>query len=71
MIEYFIGCQLQKQERYPVHVRGLNGATVQGYYDAHGGPTAYIGTAVPDIPNFYLIAGEFRVEHVVINCSLR
>ncbi|KAG1783064.1 hypothetical protein EV702DRAFT_1040837 [Suillus placidus] len=49
----FIG----KQERYPMHVRGLNGATVQGYYDAHGGPTAYIGTAIPDTPNFYLING--------------
>ncbi|KAG2356268.1 hypothetical protein BDR07DRAFT_1380912 [Suillus spraguei] len=46
-----------KQERYSIHVRGLNGATVQGYYDAHGGPTAYIGTAIPDIPNFYSILG--------------
>ncbi|KAG2338481.1 FAD/NAD(P)-binding domain-containing protein [Suillus weaverae] len=44
-------------ERYPLHVRGLNGATIQGYYDAHGGPTAYLGTAVPNIPNFYLLAG--------------
>ncbi|KAG2369686.1 hypothetical protein BDR07DRAFT_1468332 [Suillus spraguei] len=44
-------------ERYPMHVRGLNGVTVQGYYDAHGGPTAYIGTAIPDTPNFYLING--------------
>ncbi|KAG1906959.1 uncharacterized protein F5891DRAFT_940226, partial [Suillus fuscotomentosus] len=44
-------------ERYPMHVRGWNGATVQGYYDAHGGPTAYIGTAIPDTPNFYLING--------------
>ncbi|KAG1815643.1 uncharacterized protein BJ212DRAFT_1587927 [Suillus subaureus] len=49
----FIG----KQERYPMHVRGLNGTTVQGYYDAHGGPTAYLGTAIPDTPNFYLING--------------
>jgi cation diffusion facilitator CzcD-associated flavoprotein CzcO len=44
-------------ERFPMHVRGLNGATIQGYYDAHGGPTAYIGTAIPDTPNFYLING--------------
>jgi hypothetical protein len=44
-------------DRYPMHVRGLNEATIQGYYDAHGGPTAYFGTAVPDIPNFYLLAG--------------
>jgi len=54
-----------------MHVRGLNGATIQGYYDAHGGPTAYIGTAIPDTPNFYLINGEFRGERVVINCHLR
>ncbi|KAG1788125.1 uncharacterized protein HD556DRAFT_1312239 [Suillus plorans] len=46
-----------KQESYPMHVRGLNGATVQGYYEAHGGPTAYLGTAIPDSPNFYLIIG--------------
>lgn len=52
-------CQLQKQERYPMHVRGLNGVTIQGYYDAHGGPAAYLGTTVPGIPNFYLLAGEF------------
>ncbi|KAG1751141.1 hypothetical protein EDB19DRAFT_2035978 [Suillus lakei] len=44
-------------DRYPMHIQGLNGVTVQGYYDAHGGPTAYIGTAIPNIPNFYLISG--------------
>ncbi|KAG1844700.1 hypothetical protein F4604DRAFT_1937390 [Suillus subluteus] len=44
-------------DRYSMHVRGLNGATIQGYYDAHGGPTAYLGTAVPSIPNFYLLVG--------------
>ncbi|OAX42852.1 FAD/NAD(P)-binding domain-containing protein [Rhizopogon vinicolor AM-OR11-026] len=44
-------------ERYPMHVQGLNGVTIQGYYDAHGGPAAYFGTAIPDIPNFYLLAG--------------
>ncbi|KAG1723391.1 hypothetical protein EDB19DRAFT_1834616 [Suillus lakei] len=38
------GCQLQKQDWYPMHV--------QGYYDTHGGPTAYIGIAIPDISNF-------------------
>ncbi|KAG2051556.1 FAD/NAD(P)-binding domain-containing protein [Suillus hirtellus] len=53
----FIG----KQDRYPMHVRGLNETTIQGYYDAHGGPTAYLGTSVPDIPNFYLLAGPNTV----------
>ncbi|KIJ17728.1 hypothetical protein PAXINDRAFT_72805 [Paxillus involutus ATCC 200175] len=44
-------------DKYPVHVTGLHGITVQGYYDAHGGPTAYHGTAIPNIPNFYMLAG--------------
>ncbi|KAF8133737.1 hypothetical protein EV363DRAFT_1430286 [Boletus edulis] len=44
-------------DKYPVHVKGLNGTTVQGYYDAHGGPTGYLGTAIPGIPNFYMLAG--------------
>ncbi|KAH7885333.1 hypothetical protein F5I97DRAFT_1884570 [Phlebopus sp. FC_14] len=44
-------------DQYPVHVTGINGTTVQGYYDAHGGPTAYYGTTIPDIPNFYMLAG--------------
>ncbi|KAG1788132.1 uncharacterized protein HD556DRAFT_1448111 [Suillus plorans] len=52
---------ISKQDRYPMHVRGSNGATIQGYYDAHGGPTAYLGTSVPDIPNFYLLAGPNTV----------
>jgi hypothetical protein len=51
-----------------MHVQGLNGVTIQGYYDAHDGPTAYFGTAIPDIPNFYLLVGEFRQERVIINC---
>ncbi|KAG0701972.1 hypothetical protein DFH29DRAFT_989931 [Suillus ampliporus] len=44
-------------DRYPMHVRGLNGVTIQGYYNAHGGPTAYLGTSIPDVPNFYLLCG--------------
>ncbi|KAG0701963.1 hypothetical protein DFH29DRAFT_531609 [Suillus ampliporus] len=44
-------------EQYQMHVRGLNGVTIQGYYDTHGGPTAYLGTSIPDIPNFYLLCG--------------
>lgn len=53
-----------------MHVRGLNGATIQGYYDAHGGPTAYLGTAVPGIPNFYLLAGEFIMDMLSSICCL-
>ncbi|KAF8555735.1 FAD/NAD(P)-binding domain-containing protein [Imleria badia] len=44
-------------DQYPMHVKGINGTTVQGYYDAHGGPTGYYGTTIPDIPNFYMLAG--------------
>lgn len=53
-----------------MHVQGLNGVTIQGYYDAHDGPTAYFGTAIPDIPNFYLLCGEFRWERIIIDCRL-
>lgn len=50
------------QDDYPVHVKGLNGTTIQGYYDAHGGPTGYCGTTIPDIPNFYMLAGTSHVK---------
>ncbi|KAF9242545.1 hypothetical protein BU15DRAFT_43918 [Melanogaster broomeanus] len=66
-------------DKYPVHVTGLNGTTVQGYYDAHGGPTAYYGTTIPDIPNFYMLAGAgtgtptstLFVEEVQVSYSLQ
>ncbi|KAF8209460.1 hypothetical protein K438DRAFT_1960457 [Mycena galopus ATCC 62051] len=41
---------------YPVHVKGIN-QTVHEYYQAHGGPTAYLGTALPGFPNFFTISG--------------
>ncbi|EIW81054.1 FAD/NAD(P)-binding domain-containing protein [Coniophora puteana RWD-64-598 SS2] len=44
-------------DKYPVHVKGFNDVTVRGYYKVHGGPTAYRGTTIPGIPNFYMIAG--------------
>jgi hypothetical protein len=52
-----------------MHVQGINGVTIQDYYDAHGGPTAYLGTTIPDIPNFYLLTGEFRQERVIHQLS--
>ncbi|KAF8843419.1 FAD/NAD(P)-binding domain-containing protein [Paxillus ammoniavirescens] len=68
-----------KGDKYPVHVTGLHGTTVQGYYDAHGGPTAYYGTAIPNIPNFYMLAGPntgtptstLFVEEVQVTYSLQ
>ncbi|KAF7359010.1 hypothetical protein MSAN_01241700 [Mycena sanguinolenta] len=41
---------------YPIHVKGVH-QTVNEYYQAHGGPTAYLGTTLPGFPNFFLIAG--------------
>ncbi|KAH7913943.1 hypothetical protein BJ138DRAFT_1001148 [Hygrophoropsis aurantiaca] len=46
-----------KGDTYPLPVRGLNGTTIQGYYESHGGPTGYLGTTIPDFPNYYLLAG--------------
>jgi cation diffusion facilitator CzcD-associated flavoprotein CzcO len=45
-------------DRYPLHVVGdTNPKTVQDYYDSQGGPKAYLGTAVPGVPNLFMIAG--------------
>ncbi|KZP17198.1 FAD/NAD-binding domain-containing protein [Athelia psychrophila] len=48
-------------DKYPIHITGIDGATVQGYYEAHGGPTAYLGTTIPGLPNFYMVAGPNTV----------
>ncbi len=45
------------QDQYPVKVRGVEGITVQDYYNRKGGPEAYLGVTVPGFPNFYLIGG--------------
>ncbi|KIJ64503.1 hypothetical protein HYDPIDRAFT_111833 [Hydnomerulius pinastri MD-312] len=44
-------------DEFPVRVRGADGITIQEYYGAHGGPTAYYGTTIPGFPNFYMLAG--------------
>lgn len=36
--------------------------TIQRYYKDHGGPTAYLGTTVPGLPNFYLISGALSIH---------
>lgn len=45
------------QDRYPLKVRGIQGITVQEYYDSRDGPEAYLGVAIPGFPNFYMLAG--------------
>ncbi|KAF7297438.1 hypothetical protein MIND_00977400 [Mycena indigotica] len=44
-------------DKYPVHVVGDKGISVQEYYNSQGGPKAYCGTAIPGFPNFFLLAG--------------
>lgn len=44
-------------DRYPFPVHGARGASIQAYYDAQKGPTAYKGTTVPGLPNFYMVCG--------------
>lgn len=48
---------LSLQDQYAIDVHGVNGQTVQEYYDKHGAPRAYIGTTLPGFPNFYMLAG--------------
>ncbi|CAE6343559.1 unnamed protein product [Rhizoctonia solani] len=38
-------------------VRGINGQRLQEYYDQEGGPTGYMGTAIPGFPNWFTILG--------------
>ncbi|KAF7295788.1 hypothetical protein HMN09_01121600 [Mycena chlorophos] len=44
-------------DTYSIPVKGTTDQTVKQYFDAHGGPTAYLGTAVPGFPNFFTLAG--------------
>ncbi|CAE6459034.1 unnamed protein product [Rhizoctonia solani] len=38
-------------------VTGVNGQRLQEYYDREGGPTGYMGTAIPGFPNWFTILG--------------
>ncbi|KAJ7490847.1 hypothetical protein FB451DRAFT_1221246 [Mycena latifolia] len=44
-------------DRFPLTIRGIDGLSVQEYYDTQGCPKAYIGTAVPGFPNMFLLSG--------------
>lgn len=50
------------QDNYPLDVRGTRG-TLNDYNDAHGGPTAYLGSTVPGFPNFFMILGTARLVY--------
>ncbi|KAG6902861.1 hypothetical protein C0995_010746 [Termitomyces sp. Mi166 len=68
-----------RTDKYPLHIEGKSGQTIQDYYDSKGGPTAYMGTTVPGFPNLYMLGGPNTVtghtsviftEEVQINYSL-
>ncbi|EMD34215.1 hypothetical protein CERSUDRAFT_117114 [Gelatoporia subvermispora B] len=42
---------------FPIPVRGKSGLTVQEFFNANGGPTAYHAMSIPGFPNFYLLGG--------------
>ncbi|KAJ6608307.1 hypothetical protein B0H10DRAFT_2303255 [Mycena sp. CBHHK59/15] len=44
-------------DQYPIYVKGSRGQTVAEYYEACGGPTAYLGTTIPGFPNFFWNVG--------------
>ncbi|KAJ7061553.1 hypothetical protein C8F01DRAFT_1369071, partial [Mycena amicta] len=44
-------------DTYSIPIHGTSGLTVEEYFKEHGGPTAYLGTAVPGFPNFFTLAG--------------
>ncbi|KAI9447200.1 FAD/NAD-P-binding domain-containing protein [Lactarius psammicola] len=59
------------QDDYPLNVHGTKG-TLKEYNDAHGGPTAYLGTTVPGFPNFFMMQGTLlpRLWIVAFTLSL-
>ncbi|KAG6872308.1 hypothetical protein C0995_011072 [Termitomyces sp. Mi166 len=67
-----------RADKYPLHIEGKSGQTIQDYYDSKGGPTAYMGTTVPGFPNLYMLGGPNTLntsiiftEEVQINYSLK
>ncbi|THH28149.1 hypothetical protein EUX98_g6039 [Antrodiella citrinella] len=44
-------------DEFPIKMKGSDGTTIQQYFKAQGGPTAYKGTAIPNFPNFYTVFG--------------
>ena len=48
------------QDKYPIEIRGRSGKSLGEYYKEQGGPTAYLGSTVPDFPNFMLISGNLN-----------
>lgn len=46
------------QDKYPFDIRGRSGKPLDDVFAEQGGPTAYLGTTVPDFPNFMLVQGE-------------
>jgi len=46
------------QEKFPFVLRGT-GPTIQQFYEDRAGPEAYLGTVVPEFPNFYMLSGKW------------
>lgn len=55
VIVYATGYDIFKNRQ--IKVVGRNGQSLEKYWDEQGGPTAYLGTCFPDIPNYFMIAG--------------
>ncbi|KAJ7108242.1 GNS1/SUR4 family-domain-containing protein [Mycena epipterygia] len=44
-------------DEYTISIKGSKQQTIAEYYEAQGGPTAYLGTTLPGFPNFFMISG--------------
>ncbi|KZV71881.1 FAD/NAD-P-binding domain-containing protein [Peniophora sp. CONT] len=44
-------------DKFRTDIRGRSGKALGDFFDEQGGPTAYLGTTVPDFPNFMFIQG--------------
>ncbi|KAJ7221365.1 hypothetical protein GGX14DRAFT_429489 [Mycena pura] len=77
--DVIIFCTGYITDDYPIPIQGSTDQTVAGYFKAHGGPTAYLGTTIPSFPNFFTLAGantatghtsllfaeEVQVQHIL------
>ncbi|KAK7054753.1 hypothetical protein VNI00_003216 [Paramarasmius palmivorus] len=40
-----------------LNIEGVDGVTVRDYFQSKGGPTAYVGSAIPGFPNMFILVG--------------
>jgi hypothetical protein len=53
------------KEPVDLRVKGRGGKTIHEYFDAQGGPTAYLGSCIPGFPNVVTLLGNCKVVRFI------